>query len=229
MPPESLQPSLRWHAAHRGGAVGLLVMRGVANPPHHPALQQRADELERQLRTRFATFDRQQLRAVPPLPGYAAYYKRFGQRYHVAMQLESVAHKEKPVPRPGALVTAMFVAELEHLVLTAGHDLDAVALPVRLDVGTGTESYQTPPGTEITVKPNDMYTADANGVLSAIITGPSAAARITPGTTAALFVAYVPPGVSRESLETHLAALAANVQLVNPAAPPEIHIVTATG
>ena len=75
------------------------------------------------------------MREIEPLPAYAAYYKRFGQRYHVGMQLESVAQKGKDLPDVAALVEGMFVAELRNLILTAGHDLDQIALPLRLDVG----------------------------------------------------------------------------------------------
>ena len=205
-----------WHAAHPGAVVGVLAMHDVANPPSHPALDAIATELERDLRARLGALDRAALRDLGVLPAYAAYYKRFGQRYHVALQLESVAQKGKAIPRVAALVEAMFVAELRNLVLTAGHDLDAVALPVRLDVGTGGERYATPGGAETAVKAGDMYTADAEGVLSAIITGPAARARITPATTAALFVAYAPPGVGSDAVEAHLAAIEAYVRLVAP-------------
>ena len=207
-----------WHAAHPGAAVGVLAMRSVANPDRHPALDAVADELEREVRERFGGLDRDALRGVGPLPAYGAYYKRFGQRYHVAMQLESVAHKGKGVPRVAALVEAMFVAELRNLVLTAGHDLEAVTSPIRLDVGTGAERYATPAGGEAAVKLGDMYTADAAGVLSAIVTGPAAAARIAPATTSVLFVAYAPPGVEAASVEAHLAEIEANVRLVAPTA-----------
>ncbi len=211
-----LRVATAWHDAHRGAVVGVLAMRGVANPGSDPGLTAVAEELERELRERFGGMERTALREVDPLPAYAAYFKRFGQRYHVAMQLESVAQKGKAIPRVAALVEAMFVAELRHRVLTAGHDLDAVRGPVRLDVGTGAERYATPGGGEATVKAGDMYTADDHGVLSAVVTGPAAAARIGPGTTAALFVAYAPPGVAAAAIEAHLEEIEANARLVGP-------------
>lgn len=205
-----------WHAAHPGAVVGVLAMRGVANPDGHPALAAAADELEQELRASFGGLARDALRAIAPLPAYAAYYKRFGQRYHVALQRESVVAKGKPIPRRGALVTAMFVAELRSLILTAGHDLDAVAGSLRLDVGSGEERYVTPSGAEATVKPGDMVVADDAGVLSAIVTGPAGRARIEPTTTAALFVAYAPPGVGPDRVTAHLEEIEASVRLVSP-------------
>lgn len=207
-----------WRDAHPGAAVGFLAMRGVANPASHPALAEVKAALEADRRARFAGLDRAGLRETPPLPAYAAYYKRFGQRYHVAMQLESVALKGKGLPNVAALVEAMFVAELRNLVLTAGHDLDGVTLPLRLDSATGSdaERFTAPNGTDARVKVGDMYVADAKGVLSSIILGPSSSARIGPETTSALFVAYAPPGVSREVFDAHLTEIERNVRLVCP-------------
>src|SRR5918992_1899356 len=144
-----------WHAAHPGAPCGILALRGVANPPHAPALDRAKAELEAELRARYGGLDRAALREIGLLPAYAAYYKRWGQRYHVALQLESVAQKGKDLPRVAALVEAMFVAELRTQVLTAGHDLDALAPPVRLDAGTGAEGYRKPSGEETVVKAGD--------------------------------------------------------------------------
>jgi DNA/RNA-binding domain of Phe-tRNA-synthetase-like protein len=210
--------SAAWREAHPDARVGFLAMRGVANPARHPAIDRIKAELQSNLRERYGTLDRAALREIDPLPAYAAYYKRFGQRYHVGMQLESVAQKGKDLPDVAALVEAMFVAELRNLILTAGHDLDEVALPLRLEMGDEDEpvAFTAPNGKEISVKAGDMYVADGNGVLSAIITGPSAAARIGPGTTSVVFVAYAPPGVSAVLLGAHLDDLKANTRLVSP-------------
>ena len=207
-----------WHAAHPGAVGGVLAVRGVANPASHPALDRIKEDLEGELRARLGGLEREAVRSVGVLPAYAAYYKRFGQRYHVAMQLESVAQKGKPLPRVAALVEAMFVAELRNQILTAGHDLDALAPPITLGVGTGAERYATPAGGEATVKPGDMFMADGRGVLSAVITGPAAYGRISPGTTAALFAVYAPPGVAPALVEAHLAEIEATVRLVSPQA-----------
>lgn len=208
-----------WHTAHPGATVGALVLRDVANPPHHPALERVIADLEGELRARFAGATRDELLATPSLPAYAAYFKRFGQRYHVAMQLQSVAQKGKPLPRVAALVTAMFAAELRHLVLVAGHDLDQLVPPLRIDVGTGTERFSGPRGDETTVKRGDMYCADAEGVLSAVVTGPAARARILPATRAALFVAYAPPGVPAEAVAALLAQIESAAHLITGRSP----------
>jgi DNA/RNA-binding domain of Phe-tRNA-synthetase-like protein len=211
-----LTVSPRWRQQHPGASFGLLAVRGVTNPASHEQLNAVASELETEVRATFGGLERGDLRATPPLPAYAAYYKRWGQRYHVAMQFESVAQKGKPLPRVAALVEAMFIAELRNRLLTAGHDLDRLALPVQLSSGAG-ETFSAPNGAEQTVKEGDMFVADADGhVLSAIITGPSDFARIGPETTAALFYAYAPPGVDADTVSRHLDEIERNVRLISP-------------
>src|SRR5215203_5692209 len=213
-----LEVDPKWRETHPGASVGLIAMRDVTNPPSNDHLNDLATTLETDVRSRLGTAERQALRATPPLPAYAAYYKRWGQRYHVAMQLESVAQKGKALPRVAALVEAMFIAELRNLLLTAGHDLDALEVPVRLTVGTG-ESFMAANGQETSVKPGDMVIADARGrVLSATITGPSDVARIGPKTTAALFYAYAPPGVDPALVDAHIDDIERNVRLISPEA-----------
>ena len=143
--PNVLEVDPAWRDAHLGATVGLIAFRGVSNPATHDRLNAIAAELEEGIRSRLGPADRETLRATPPLPAYAAYYKRWGQRYHVGMQLESVAQKGKSIPRVAALVEAMFIAELRNLLLTAGHGLDALELPVRLGVGAS-ESFTAPNG-----------------------------------------------------------------------------------
>ena len=205
-----------WHAAHPGAAVGVVALDSVANPPAHRGLNDLATALEDDIRARLGTVEIDVLRTTPPLPAYAAYYKRWGQRYHVAMQLESVARKGRALPRVAALVESMFIAELRTLLLTAGHDLDALDLPIHLDVGAG-ERYRGPSGDELSVKEGDMFIADAQGrVLSAIVTGPSELARITPETTRAIFCVYAPPGVESSLVDAHLDEIERNVRLISP-------------
>ena len=81
---------LTWADAEPGTISAVLVMRDVCNPSHHDGINDLADDLESELRTRFVGDDRAAIQATPPIPAYAAFYKRFGQRYHVGLQVESV-------------------------------------------------------------------------------------------------------------------------------------------
>jgi DNA/RNA-binding domain of Phe-tRNA-synthetase-like protein len=207
-----------WKAAYPDAALGILAVRNVTNPAGHGALDQRKTALENALRTRYAGLDRPALAAIDPLPAYAAYYRRFKKTYHLQLQLESVALKGKPIPRVAALVETMFMAELRNLVLTAGHDLDTLKLPLSLDVADGEECYTTLSGQEQPLAGGDMYIADRNGIISSIMYGPDARTRIQPTTHDVIFTVYAVPGVSQELIRRHLEDIRENVLLVSPQA-----------
>ncbi len=205
-----------WKTAYPTASVGILAMRGAANPVTCPALQTRKATLEAELRVRFAGKSRDDVKALPEMQAYAAYYKRFKKTYHVQLQLESVAFKEKPIPSVSALVEAMFMGELKNFLLTAIHDLDVIQPPVRIDVADGSESYITMSGQSQTLKPGDMYIADAVGVLSSIIYGPDARTQVTPDTHNVLFTVYAPEGIAPEAIQHHLEDMRDFVWLVAP-------------
>jgi DNA/RNA-binding domain of Phe-tRNA-synthetase-like protein len=211
-----------WKKAYPGAAVGVLAMRNVINPKSHSALDKRKEELETQLRARFSGYDRAALKALPTIQAYNAYYRRFKKSYHVQLQLESVALKGKSIPRVAALVEAMFVAELKNLLLTAGHDLEAVQMPVGLDVAEGTERYIRLNGQEQQLKTGDMMIADAQGVISSVIYGPDRRTQITSETRQVLFTVYAPPGIGKQAVHDHLQDIQANVLLVAPQAQVEL-------
>jgi DNA/RNA-binding domain of Phe-tRNA-synthetase-like protein len=197
-------------------------MRNVVNPEGHAALGKRKEELEGQLRARFSDYDRAALKAIPTIQAYNDYYKRYKKTYHVQLQLESVVFKGKSIPRVAALVEAMFMAELKNLLLTAGHDLEAVQRPVKLDVAEGSERYIRLNGQEQELKPGDMMIADGQGVISCVLYGPDHRTRITPETRQVLFTVYAPPGVGEQAVYDHLQDIQANVLLVAPQADVEL-------
>lgn len=205
-----------WKTSHPGAAAGVLVLRNLANPAQHPALEHWIAGCEAELRARFAGNDRSALRALPPLQAYAAYYKRYGKTYHVQLQLESVALKGKAITRSSALVSAMVTAELKHLLLTAGHDLEVVQPPVTLTVASGQERYRLLGGREQTLQAGDMMMADGGGVISSVLYGPDERTRLRPETRQALFTVYAPPGIAESAIARHLEDLRAAVRLFSP-------------
>ena len=219
----------RWRAAYPGAMAGILGMHGLVNPDLDTALQDRAAQLQAQIRTRFSGIDRTQLIATPTLRAYSNYYKRFGKTYHVQLQLESVLFKGKSIKGPSAIVQAMLIAELNNLLLTAGHDLARVQGGLTIDVSVGTERYTLLGGTEQTLKAGDMFIRDEEGILSSIIYGPDQRTRITSESRAVIFTVYAPPGISKEELETHLSDLEANVRVFSPHAEVETREVFTAG
>ncbi len=205
-----------WKTAYPGAAVGILTLRNIADPERPPALEARKAELEARLRARYAGYDRAALKALPQIAAYTAYYKRFKKTYHLLLQLESVVFDGKPIPRMAAPVEAMFMAELDDLLLTAGHDLALIEPPIRLDIAKGDERFVNIAGQENTLKSGDMFIADATGVLSSIIYGSDQRTMITPATQQAIFTTYAPAGIGAEAVREHLQHIRDNVSLVAP-------------
>jgi DNA/RNA-binding domain of Phe-tRNA-synthetase-like protein len=210
-----------WKAAHPGAHAGVLVLRNVSNPPHNAELDKRKGELEGRLRERFAGADRKALLALPELRAYDAYYTRFKKTYHIQLQLESVVCKGKSLPSVAALVEAMFMAELEDLLLTAGHDLDVVRPPLTLESAEGNETYTLLRGEEQILKPGDMFIRDVGGVVSSVIYGPDRRTQIRPETKNAVFTAYAPAGISAVAVKAHLEHIRDNVLYFAPQAATE--------
>lgn len=210
--------SKTWRTAHPGAHIGILAMRDASNPDHAPALDEQKTALEAKLRHQFAGQTRAEIKALPTIRAYNKYYKRFKKTYHVQHQLESVVLKGKDIPRTAALVEAMFMAELENLLLTAGHDLDLVRQPVTVHSAGGTESYIGISGREQTLKAGDMVITDAEGVLSSIIYGPDQRTRINAQTQNVLFTIYAPAGISADAVKHHLQSIRDYVMLVAPSA-----------
>jgi len=205
-----------WRSAYPGALAGFLALRNVTNPGHHDALDERKATLEAELRAQFADQNRAALAALPAIQAYRNYYGRFKKTYHVLLQLESVAFKGRVVPRAAALVEAMFMAELKNQLLTAGHDLDSLRLPVTVGVATGSERYTLLNGKEQNLTADDMFMADGEGVISSVLYGPDSRTCITPATRSVLFAVYAPPGIARATVASHLEDIRNNVALISP-------------
>ena len=211
-----------WKAAYPGAAVGILTMQGATNPDGHAELDARKEALENELRARFSGHDRAALKSIPVIRAYSDYYKRFGKSYHVQLQLESIVLKGKAIPRVAALVESMFMAELKNQLLTAGHDLDVLEMPVGVDVAQGDEHYTRINGQEQQMKAGDMMISDARGIISSIVYGPDQRTRITPETKHVLFTVYAPPGIDAEAVRLHLEDIRTNVLVASPDARTEV-------
>lgn len=219
----------RWRRAFPGAKVGTLGMHTVANPEVDAGLDARGEQLRTEMQTIFSGTSRTELKRLPTLQAYADYYRRFGKTYHLQLQLESILFKGRRITGPSALVQAMFMAELKNMLLTAGHDRQAMRGEVTVDVSVGTESYILLGGNQQVLKPEDMFIRDEAGILSSIIYGPDERSRITSGTREVFFTVYAPVGIVTQDLETHLSDLEANVRLFSPTAEVEARTIFEAG
>ncbi len=216
------EPTITWKSTFPNAHAGILIMRGVTNPAQHPELEKHKTELEEQMREQFVGQDRAALSSHPVLQVYNSYYKRFKKSYHVQLQLESILWKEKSIPSVAALVESMFMAEMKNMLLTAGHDLDVLQLPLMLDVSKGTEQYTLMRGDEQVLKPVDMFIRDQSGVISSIIYGPDQRTQITASTRNVVFTVYAPTGIDESAVQKHLEDIREYVVIFSPQAQVEL-------
>jgi len=211
-----------WNSIFPKAHAGILVMRNTSNPEHHQELEKLKAELEEQLRFQFAGQDRAAITNHPILKIYSDYYKSFKKTYHVQLQLESIALKGKSIPSVFSLVECMFMAEVKNMLLTAGHDLDKLQLPLTLDVTQGTESYILMRGIEQIVKSGDMMISDQSGIISNIIYGPDQRTQITESTRNVVFTVYAPAGIKEELIMQHMADMRDYVMVIAPQAKVDL-------
>ncbi len=207
--------------AHPGAVIGLLELSGVDAPSASPKLDARKRETEARLRERYQGFTRQDFLSLPVMAAYQKYYKRFTKTYHVLLQLESIVLKGRSLPDVSPLVDANFTAEVDTLVLTAGHDVAKLVEPVVMDVSQKGDQIIRMSGEPKAMDAGDMVMRDAHGVCCSIIYGQDNISPISSATTHALYVTYAPVGVTAETVEEHLRRIEENVRLFCPTARAE--------
>ena len=210
-----------WRAAHPGAVIGLLEISGVENTLTSSQLNQRKRAIEARLRLDYAGFSRQDFLALPVMAAYEDYYRRFNKTYHVLLQVESIILKAKNLPEVSPLVDANFAAEVDTLVLTAGHDVARLMEPVRIDVSRPDDEFTPMNGETKLIRAGDMVMRDGRGVCCSILYGQDNHSLITAETRGVLYVAYAPPGVPTEVVEAQLRQIEQNVRLFAPQARVE--------
>src|SRR5687767_14533046 len=217
----ALEATQAWKDAYPDALIGVLEIAQVDNRAASLALEARKRLVEQAVRETYKGRARAELVAAPVLGDYVRYYKRFDKTYHVLLQLESVALKGKSLPAVSPLVDANFAAELETLVLTAGHDAARLQAPLFIDVSRAGDTMTQMNGATKSLPAGDMVMRDAAGISCSILYGQDNRSPISAATTRALFVAYAPPGVSAEAVRRQLEAILANVRTFSPACAVE--------
>ena len=205
-----------WRQAHPGAQMGFLEISGVDNTRPVPALDQEKRAIEERMRENYAGFSRENFLDMPVMQAYHRYYRKFGYTYHVLLQLESVVLKGKSLPNVSPLVDANFAAELETLILTAGHDVDQLEAPVVIDVAREGDEIVQMNGNHKDVPAGDMLMRDAQGVACSILRGQDNRSPISKATTHVLYVSYVPDGVTDAQVRAQLDAMEKYVRFVSP-------------
>jgi DNA/RNA-binding domain of Phe-tRNA-synthetase-like protein len=202
-----------WQLSHPGAMIGLLELSGVENMHSSARLNERKRETEMRLRERYHDFKRPDFLALPVMSAYEQYYKRFNKTYHVQLQVESIVLKGKNLPNVSPLVDANFTAEVETLVLTAGHDVAKLRGAISIDVSREGDCMIQMNGASKAIRAGDMIMRDADGICCSILYGQDNRSPISPETTRVLYVAYAPAGVPKEQVENQLRRIEENIRL----------------
>lgn len=212
----------RFHQTFPGGHVGVLLIGNVDNSKRPTPLDQKKREIEASLQEKFAGFSREDLLELEILQAYRRYYKQFKKTYHVQLQLESIVQKGKSLPSVNPLVDANFAAELETLVLTAGHDANLLEAPITINATQAGDKFIQMNGSPQPLKAGDMMMSDGKGIICTIIYGQDQRTPISPKTRRALYVAYAPVGVAVTAVQQQLDLIRENIQLFAPEAEVEL-------
>jgi DNA/RNA-binding domain of Phe-tRNA-synthetase-like protein len=212
-----------WRTTHSGAVIGLLELSEVENTHPSPRLDERKREVEARLKERYKGFTRQDFLSLPVMSNYERYYKRFNKTYHVQLQVESIVLKGKNLPDVCPLVDSNFIAEVETLVLTAGHDVAKLHEPILMDVSREGDHITQMNGTSKAIRAGDMIMRDAHGICCSIIYGQDNRSPISSVTSRVLYVAYAPAGVPSETVDAQLRRIEENIRLFSPTAIVERH------
>jgi DNA/RNA-binding domain of Phe-tRNA-synthetase-like protein len=217
----AISATAEWRAAHPGAVIGLLELSRVDNSRPSPALDERKRQTEARLRERYQGYTRPDFLSLPVMAAYARYYKRFSKTYHVQLQVESIVSKGKSLPSVSPLVDSNFIAEVDTLVLTAGHDVDKLHGPVSLDVSREGDELTQMDGKAKVIQAGDMIMRDEKGICCSILYGQDNRSPISGQTSHVLYVAYAPPGVPAETVTAHLRTVEEHARLFSPLAVTE--------
>ena len=209
----SITGTQNWKRVHPDAIIGLLEISGVDNTRSASALEAEKYRLEVTVRERYQSFERNDFRALPVIAAYHDYYKHFKKTYHVLQQVESIALKGKSLPKVSPLVDANFAAEMETLLLTAGHDVEKLKGEIYIDIAAEGDTMTQMNGARKSLYATDMVMKDDDGVCCSIIYGQDNSSPITRETTHALFIAYAPAGLQPELVEKHLRTIESYIHL----------------
>lgn len=212
----SISATDAWRTTHPGGIIGLLELLGIENTNSTSSLDKQKRATEAHLREQYQGFTRQDFLALPVMSAYEKYYKRFDKTYHVLLQVESIVLKGKNLPNIIPLVDANFIAEVETLVLTAGHDVAKLREPISIDVSREGDHLTQMNGASKVIRAGDMIMRDADGISCSILYGQDNRSPISATTSHALYVAYAPAGVTEDVVDAQLRKIEENVRLFSP-------------
>lgn len=199
---------------------GSLIVKEVPNKKEHKALETRKRALERRIRG-----DKAVVKDFEMIRYYNSYFTAWKKTYTYPIEYQiNTIRKGKHLPQVSVLVDSMFIAELNNMILTSGHDLDTIQGDLMFDISNGDEQYLTINGKEQDLKKGDIFLKDEEGILACILFGPARRTSISTKTKNALYFAWCPQTINEAQVKTHLNEILRNVEKVYPTVTSEVYI-----
>jgi len=183
---------------------GIMVVRGLNSAANRPLMDTlKNTEIDR-IKAMHEGYERKSVINSEPVCHYVAYYKKFKKTYPVLLQLESILLKDKGIPSVGIPVEAMFLAEVNNQLLTAGHELKQIDGDLIMKIAAGAENYRGISGKSQQLTEHDLFLSDEGGILSSVLNDPDYRTRITDTTRNTLYFVYGVDGITKEQIRNHL-------------------------
>ncbi|UCG01717.1 MAG: hypothetical protein JSW11_19160 [Candidatus Heimdallarchaeota archaeon] len=211
-----LTPDLRMK--YPESIFGSLIVREVPNKKMHETLEIRKRDLEQKIRE-----DSEDVRNFDMIRYYNTYFKMWKKIYPIEYQIKTIK-KGRQFPRVSVLVDSMFIAELNNMILTSGHDFDTIQGDLIFDVSKGGEQYLKINGKKQELKNGDILLKDEEGILACILYGPARRTTITSNTKNALFFAWCPQSIKEELVKTHLQEILTNINSIFSTSTSKVHL-----
>lgn len=170
-------------------------------------IEERIETVRSTLISRYGGMERKELKQLDMLQPFVRYFKGFKKTYHLFLQLESFAHKHRPLPFITPLVSAYFLTELETGILASAHDLDKIVPGLSLVPAEGGEKLTLISGEERTAPADDALLKDAEGLLTCVIQGQDSRTVLSRKSLNAAYFVYGPPGITDDELGAALKLL----------------------
>lgn len=193
--------------------AGIMIISNINNRYLNNRMETESRTLENTIKKTYEGVDRKYAAGTDVMSAYCSYYKKFTKTYHVLLQLESIAFKNKQISPVSPIVQSMFMGELKNHFLTAVHDFSCIENPLVLDCSNGTEDFICFNGEKKMLKKGDLYIKDTKTIISAILYGMDETTKVTENTSSALYTVYVPFKTPRGKIEEHLTDTAAYLKL----------------
>lgn len=206
---------------HPGTIFGLMSVSGLDTTPDLEGWNILREEETTVFRSAWTVYDRKSAIMRPPLNAYAGYYRQFKKTYPVLLQMESVLLKGRGIQSSSLAVETMFMAEVKHGLLVAGHDLEKLSGDYALNLSMGGESFTMVAGQLRTLKADDLYMTSGDRILSSILEGQDYYTRLTEHSTGALYCVYGVGGVTAMQMEDFFTDLARYARTAFPLASVE--------